>query len=65
MKKACTILCSTLGGAIIGSAIAILFAPKSGEQMRKDVKGMIVDQIGRLQEQIKSCKCMTDSKEDE
>ncbi len=58
MKKVCTILCSTIGGAILGSALTIFLTPKTGEQMRQEVQDMVIEQIQRLQNQIKSCECM-------
>ena len=36
-----TLLYSFLGGAIVGSAAAILFAPVSGEDLRKKVKKIL------------------------
>lgn len=37
MKYTETII-AAVGGALIGAAVALAFAPKSGEHLRKDIK---------------------------
>ena len=38
-------------GTLMGGAIALLFAPSSGDQLRSDLKSQIDTQSARLQEQ--------------
>jgi len=38
-------------GALIGSAVALMFAPRSGEDLRADIKSQVDDQSARVQEQ--------------
>lgn len=58
MKKAGIILTSIVGGAVIGSTITMLMAPKSGEQMRSELQKGLAEKLDMLHEHIKKCKCM-------
>lgn len=46
MQKAMNLLLGMIAGALVGSALAILFAPASGRQMRADLQGY-ADQVRR------------------
>ncbi len=41
MNKSLSILYAFLGGAIVGGAIAVLFAPEKGSDLRKRIKDML------------------------
>jgi gas vesicle protein len=45
-----TILISFLAGAALGSGLALLFAPKSGREMREQVKDLTDDAVDRIRE---------------
>ncbi len=62
MKNNCTILCYALGGAILGSAITLFVAPKSGKHMREMAHSKIIDQLNMIREHLKmeGCNCTED-----
>jgi gas vesicle protein len=45
-----TVLISFLAGAAIGSGLALLFAPKSGREVRDQIKDLTDDAVGRIKE---------------
>ncbi len=45
-----TILISFLAGAAVGSGLALLFAPKSGREMREQIKDLSDDAVGKIRE---------------
>ena len=52
MKSAGSFFGGLLAGAAIGAVLALLYAPKSGEDTRKDIKRT----IGNLEEELESLK---------
>ncbi len=42
-----------LGGAAVGAAVALLMAPKSGEELRRDIKDMIDGEVDKGRREIK------------
>jgi hypothetical protein len=54
------------GGVLAGGAIALLFAPKKGEDLRKDIKNKLYDIKKKLDESACGCKdgCCTEEKAD-
>ena len=61
MKNTTLCIFSVLGGMVLGSAVALALAPKTGEEMRKFVRDFINDEVEkwRLANDIshKSCEC--------
>ncbi len=61
MKHGLLCFASVVGGVVLGSAIALAVAPKTGEEMRKFVRDFINDEVEkwRLANDIshKSCEC--------
>ncbi|MFR9650929.1 MAG: YtxH domain-containing protein [Rikenellaceae bacterium] len=57
MKKACVILSSIIGGALVGSVVALLTAPKSGKELREDLQEAMMSKLNMLQDQVKSYGC--------
>lgn len=51
MKYAIGFILGTLLGAAIGSIVALLFAPSSGEELRANIKTQADTQYARLQDQ--------------
>ena len=45
-----TILISFLAGAALGSGLALLFAPKSGREMREQIKDLTDDAVDKIKE---------------
>lgn len=43
-------------GVGIGSALALLFAPKSGDDLRDDLAHMMEKRVGGLEEQVKEVR---------
>ena len=54
-------LFSFLGGVLVGAAVAILFAPESGEETRKKIKGTFDKEYQNLKEKISHLKSAVDS----
>ena len=61
MKSSMWCFASLLGGMVLGSAIALAVAPKSGEEMRRLVRDFINDEVEkwRLANGVSSkpCEC--------
>ncbi len=60
MKQSTFCLLSMLGGAVIGSIVALAFAPKSGVEMRGMVRDLVHDGInkfGACGEEGHKCGC--------
>jgi gas vesicle protein len=51
MKYGLTFVLGTLFGALIGGAVALLFAPSSGEELRANIKTQADTQYAKLQDQ--------------
>ena len=51
MKYGLTFALGTLFGALIGGAVALLFAPSSGEELRANIKTQADTQVVRLQDE--------------
>jgi len=51
MKYGLTFALGTLFGALIGGAVALLFAPSSGEELRANIKTQADTQVARMQDQ--------------
>ena len=45
-----TVLISLLAGAAVGSGLALLFAPKSGREMRGQIKDLSDDSVSKIKE---------------
>ena len=52
MKQSGLCIVSLLGGALMGAAIAMLVTPKSGRQMREQIRDFIDEEIEKIR-----CKC--------
>ena len=51
MKYGLTFALGTLFGALIGGAVALLFAPSSGQELRANIKTQADTQVARLQDE--------------
>ncbi len=51
-----TIVISFLAGAAIGSGLALLFAPKTGREMREQIKDMTDDAVDRIRDYAKDAQ---------
>jgi gas vesicle protein len=52
MKQSGLCIVSLLGGALMGAAIAMLVTPKSGRQMREQIRDFIDEELEKIR-----CKC--------
>lgn len=61
MKQTTLCILSLLGGAVIGSAVALAFAPKSGKEMRGMVRDFLNAELDKWspdnKEVAHSCGC--------
>ena len=76
MTNLTKMLLALLGGAVVGATTALLFAPKSGAELRQEIaaiarekyKNLNLDEINRLVDKVMSriqngmcnCHCKTD-----
>lgn len=67
MKNTGNSILSMIGGMIIGSALTMLLTPKSGPEMRQDIKDLIDDEVdklkskaGKLRDEIEEVRCKCD-----
>jgi gas vesicle protein len=64
MKSVLPFALGTLIGALIGSALALLFAPSSGEELRANIKSKTDTQYARLQDEWQKGKQEIDTRMD-
>lgn len=61
MKNTTLCFVSVLGGMVLGSALALAFTPKSGEEMRGFVRDFLNDEIDKWRDAYKgtmsACEC--------
>lgn len=57
MKNTSSCILSALGGALAGAAIAMLFTPQSGKELRSKIRNMADDEMSKLRKNFKSCHC--------
>lgn len=57
MKHTSSCILSALGGALAGAAIAMLFTPQSGKELRNKIRNMADDEMSKLRKNFKSCNC--------
>ena len=63
-----TVLVSFVAGAAIGAALALMYAPKSGREMRDDILDLTEDAVDKIKEYAKEAQdkiktAVEDSKE--
>lgn len=51
-----TVLVSFIAGAAIGAAMALLYAPKSGREMREDILDLTEDAVDKIKEYAKEAQ---------
>lgn len=64
MKFGCCLV-AFAGGVLAGSVVALLFAPKKGDELRKDIKEKMNDAKQRLADDMGCCKHQTKVVEDD
>lgn len=56
MKNTGNVIATLLGGMLVGSALAMLFTPKSGPELRGQIKDFIDDQVDKAKEKAAQVK---------
>jgi len=51
-----TVLVSFVAGAAIGAVAALLYAPKSGQEMRESIADLTEDAVGKIKEYAKEAQ---------
>ncbi len=51
-----TVLVSFVAGAAIGAVLALLYAPKSGEEMRENIADLTEDAVDKIKEYAKEAQ---------
>ena len=64
MKHKTICVASLIGGMIVGSALALLFAPQSGNELRGKIKDMIDDGVDRMMAKAEEAKLKIKSEVD-
>ena len=64
MKHKTICVASLIGGMIVGSALALLFAPQSGNELRGKIKDMIDDGVDRVMAKAEEAKLKIKSEVD-
>ncbi|MBO7220895.1 MAG: YtxH domain-containing protein [Alistipes sp.] len=64
MKNTTLSVLALLGGMVLGSAVALAFAPKTGEEMRGMVRDFLGDEMNKWHEACRQAKaaCESESK---
>jgi gas vesicle protein len=61
MKNTTLCIFSVLGGMVLGSAVALALAPKTGQEMRSFVRDFLNEEIDKwrsaYKDAIPSCEC--------
>ncbi len=58
MKNTSSCILSALGGALAGAAIAMLFTPQTGKELRGKIREAVDDGMSKVPAQnFKSCDC--------
>ena len=61
MKNTTLCIFSVLGGMVLGSAVALALAPKTGQEMRSFVRDFLNEEIDKWREAYKgavsACEC--------
>lgn len=52
MKNTCYCITSLVGGMLVGAALAMLFTPKSGPELREYIRDFVDKEIDRTR-----CRC--------
>lgn len=60
MKHTGIVVASLLGGALIGSAIAVLFTPHSGPELRRRIRDFVDDEMDKVKEEFERMRCKCD-----
>ena len=56
MKNTSICIFSALGGALVGAAVAMLFTPQSGKELRHRIQDAIDDTTRRIHDDLCQCK---------
>lgn len=51
-----TVLASFVAGAAVGAALALLYAPKSGQEMRENIADLTEDAVDKIKEYAKEAQ---------
>lgn len=60
MKNTSSCILSALGGALAGAAIAMLFTPQSGKELRGKIRHMVDEGVSKVRKNFKGCDCGDD-----
>lgn len=62
MKHSGICLCSFLGGALVGAAAALLWAPKTGNDTRRMIKDFVKREIDDVKQGFDEMACHCDDR---
>ena len=57
MKNTSSCILSALGGALAGAAIAMVFTPQTGKELRGKIREAVDDGMSKVRKNFKSCDC--------
>lgn len=64
MKQTGICIATLLGGMVIGSALAMLFTPVSGNELRKSIHDMVGKELDKVKGEMDKIRCHCDEKAD-
>lgn len=64
MKHTGICIASLLGGMVLGSALAMLFTPQSGPELRQSIRDLVDKEIDKVKSEVDKVRCRCDEKID-
>lgn len=64
MKNTSTCIASMIGGMVVGSALAMLFTPQSGPELRRTIREVVDREIDKVKSEVDRVRCNCEEKLD-
>ncbi len=64
MKNSGICIATLLGGMLIGSALTMLLTPKSGPEMRKQIRDLLNDELARVKDKAGKLRAQVEEEMD-
>lgn len=64
MKQTGICIATLLGGMVLGSALAMLFTPVSGAELRQSIHDLVDKELDKVKSEVDKIRCRCDEKID-